>query len=54
MTTVTFGDLCFELRQSPKRRTVGITVERNGHLILASPLEVLIETLERVVDDKRF
>ena len=53
MTTVTFGDLSFELRQSPKRRTVGITVERDGHLIIASPLEVPLETLERFVDDKR-
>lgn len=54
MTTVTFGDLCFELRPSAKRRTVGITVERDGHLILASPPEVPIETLEKVVDDRRF
>ena len=53
MTTVTFGDLCFELRHSDKRRTVGITVERDGRLILASPLEVPIETLEKVVDDRR-
>lgn len=53
MTTVTFGDLCFELRYSGKRRTVGITVERDGRLILASPLEVPIETLEKVVDDRR-
>lgn len=54
MTTVTFGDLCFKLRQSAKRRTVGITVERDGHLIIAAPPEVTLETLERVVDDRRF
>lgn len=54
MTTVNFGDLSFELRQSAKRRTVGITVERDGHLIIAAPPEVPLETLERVVDDRRF
>jgi predicted metal-dependent hydrolase len=54
MTTVTFSDLCFELRHSAKRRTVGITIKRDGHLVLASPPEVPIETLEKVVDDRRF
>lgn len=53
MNTITFGDLSFELRHSAKRRTIGITVERNGQLILASPPEVPIETLEKVVDEKR-
>lgn len=53
MTTLTFGELSFELRHSAKRRTVGITVERDGQLILASPPEVPIETLEKIVSDKR-
>jgi predicted metal-dependent hydrolase len=54
MTTITFGDLSFELRHSAKRRTIGITVKRDGQLILASPPEeVLMETLEKVVRDKR-
>ena len=53
MTTITFGDLSFELRHSAKRRTIGITVERDGQLILASPPEVPVETLEKVVRDKR-
>ena len=53
MTTITFGDLSFELRHSAKRRTIGITVEREGQLILASPPEVPMETLEKVVRDKR-
>ncbi|MEP0802771.1 M48 family metallopeptidase [Funiculus sociatus] len=53
MTTITFGDLSFELRHSAKRRTIGITVERDGQLILASPPEVPMETLEKVVSDKR-
>jgi predicted metal-dependent hydrolase len=54
MTTITFGDLSFEIRHSSKRRTVGITVERDGQLILASPPEVSIETLEKIVNDKRY
>jgi predicted metal-dependent hydrolase len=53
MTTITFGDLSFELRHSAKRRTIGITIERDGQLILASPPEVPMETLEKVVRDKR-
>lgn len=53
MTTLTFGDLSFQLRHSTKRRTIGITVERDGQLILATPPEVPIETLEKVVNDKR-
>lgn len=53
MKTVTFGDLCFQLRHSPKRRTIGITIERDGQLILATPPEVPLETLEKVVNDKR-
>jgi predicted metal-dependent hydrolase len=54
MTTITFGELNFELRHSSKRRTVGITVERDGQLILASHPEVPIETLEKIVNDKRY
>jgi len=53
MTTLTFGDLSFELRHSTKRRTVGISIERDGQLILAAPPEVPIETLEKIVADKR-
>lgn len=53
MTTVTFGDLSFKLRHSAKRRTIGISVERDGQLILATPPEVPMETLEKVVNDKR-
>ncbi|MFN6527289.1 SprT family zinc-dependent metalloprotease [Nostoc sp. ChiSLP03a] len=54
MTSITFGDLSFEIRHSSKRRTVGITVERDGQLVLVSPPEVPIETLERIVSDKRY
>jgi predicted metal-dependent hydrolase len=53
MTTVTFGNLSFKLRPSAKRRTIGITVERDGQLILSTPPQVPIETLEKVVNEKR-
>ncbi len=53
MTTLTFGGLSFELRPSAKRRTIGITVERDGQLILSTPPQVPIETLEKVVNEKR-
>ncbi len=54
MTTVTFKELNFDLRRSSRRRTIGITVERNGKLVLSAPPEVPLETLEKVVEDKRF
>jgi len=54
MTTVTFGELSFELRHSAKRRTVGITVERDGSLILDTPPEISTDALAKVVQAKRF
>lgn len=53
MTIITFDDLKFKLRHSSNRRTIGITIERDGQLILTSPPEVPLETLEKVVRDKR-
>lgn len=53
MITITFGDLSFEIRHSSKRRTVGITVERDGQLVLASPPGIAIEILEEIVNKKR-
>lgn len=54
MPTLTFGELSFDLRESPRRRTVGITVERDGSLVLATPPQVPIETLEDIVNKRRF
>lgn len=50
---VTFGDLSFQLRRSEKRETLGITVDRDGSLILAAPPEAPVEKLEAFVDEKR-
>jgi len=54
MTTLTFGELSFELRESARRRTVEITIERDGSLVLATPPEVPVEKLEHIVDQRRF
>ncbi|MEO0406533.1 MAG: SprT family zinc-dependent metalloprotease [Cyanobacteria bacterium P01_A01_bin.135] len=54
MTTLTFGELSFELRESARRRTIGITVERDGSLVLATPPAVPKEQLERIVEKRRF
>ncbi|TKD31046.1 M48 family metallopeptidase [Azotobacter chroococcum] len=47
-------DLSLALRRSPRRKTVQITVERNGELVLAAPLDVDEELLRRFVEEKRF
>lgn len=47
-------DLDFSLRRSARRRTMQITVERNGELILAAPPSVGLVTLRRFVMEKRF
>jgi len=54
MKTVTFDDLTFELRESRQRHTLEIIVDRDGSLVLATPLAAPLETLEQFVDDKRF
>jgi len=54
MTTLTFGELSFELRESARRRTVEITVDRDGSLVLATPPQVPVEDLESIVDQNRF
>lgn len=54
MTTLTFGELSFELRESARRRTVEITVDRDGSLVLATPPQVPVDKLEKIVDQRRF
>ena len=48
------GDLQLALRRSARRRTLQITVERDGALILASPPEVDEQTLREFVAEKSF
>jgi predicted metal-dependent hydrolase len=46
------GDLIFSLRRSEQRQTIGITVDRDGSLILRAPVTCPDEQLERVVKEK--
>jgi predicted metal-dependent hydrolase len=52
MITVTFKELTLEVRRSTKRRTVGITVERDGQLIITAPPDIPLETLEQIVESR--
>jgi len=47
-------DLQFTIRHSARRRTMQITVERTGELILSAPPDVDIDQLRDFVSEKRF
>ena len=47
-------DLSLALRRSPRRKTVQITVERDGQLLLVAPPDVDEERLRQFVLEKRF
>lgn len=47
-------DLQFAIRRSSKRRTMQITVERTGQLVLTAPPEVGLDQLRNFIDEKRF
>ena len=49
MGTLTVGDLEFEVRRSARRRTVQITVDRGGELVLAAPHDCPVSTMENFV-----
>lgn len=53
MTALTVGDLQFEVRRSDRRRSVQITVDRDGALILAAPAGCPVEVMEDFVREKR-
>jgi predicted metal-dependent hydrolase len=54
MTSLVLGDLQFEVRRSGRRRTLGLTVERDGSLVLSAPPDVADTRLERFARQKRF
>jgi hypothetical protein len=54
MTSLVLGDLRFEVRRSDRRRTVELTVERDGNLVLSAPPAVGDAQLERFARQKRF
>ncbi len=53
MTTLTVGDLEFEVRRSDGRRTLGLTVERDGSLVLSAPPDIADARLEQFAKQKR-
>ena len=53
MNMLTVDDLCFEVRRSAARRTLEITVDRSGELILSAPAETPEVTLRDFVQRKR-
>lgn len=52
--TLTVDDLEFELRRSPRRRSVQVTVDRNGELVLSAPDSCSTEVMADFVREKRF
>ncbi|HZO29173.1 MAG TPA: SprT family zinc-dependent metalloprotease [Chloroflexota bacterium] len=52
--TLEVDGLGFELRRSDRRRTIGITVDRDGQLILSAPTACPDETIERIAREKLF
>ncbi len=47
-------DLAFEVRRSDRRRSLQITVDRGGELVLSVPATTTTTTMERFVREKRF
>lgn len=52
--TLTVGDLTFEVRRSAQRKTLGITVDRDGALILALPEDCPREEGRAFAQEKQF
>lgn len=40
------ADLVFEVRRSPRRKTIGLTVDRGGQLLIHAPVDAARENLE--------
>jgi predicted metal-dependent hydrolase len=52
--TVIIDDLSFELRRSDQRTTFGVTIERDGGLVLTVPTNSPTELVERFAKEKQF
>jgi hypothetical protein len=53
-TVTVGGDLTFEVRRSRQRKTLGITVDRDGSLVLALPNDCSLEEGRAFAEDKQF
>ena len=54
MDTLDFGDLHFRVRRSARRKTLGLTVERDGSLTLALPETCPLEWATQFAESRRF
>ena len=54
MNQLTVDDLRFEVRRSPRRTSVQITVDRDGELFLSAPETCSTRVMEKFVREKRF
>ncbi|MCA9609939.1 MAG: M48 family metallopeptidase [Myxococcales bacterium] len=54
MTVLVVDDLEFELRRSRRRRSVQVTVDRGGELVLSAPDDCSLRTMQDFVREKRF
>lgn len=52
MSTLQVDELSLEVRRSQRRRTLGLTVDREGELVLAAPTSADEATLRAFVDRK--
>lgn len=52
--TLHIEDLTFDVRRSSRRKTIGITVEREGELSVAAPTGTRFSTIENTVRGKLF
>jgi hypothetical protein len=52
MNTIAYKDLTLEVRRSNRRRTVGITIERDGSLILTAPEQTPESQLQEIVHQR--
>lgn len=51
--TIKIDDLIFEIRRSPRRRTVEMTVDRLGKLLIAVPAAIQKSDIERIIRQKQ-
>ena len=54
MSVLRIGDLAVEVRRSSRRRSVGLTVERDGRVVLAAPEGLAEGRLMEFLRDKQF
>jgi predicted metal-dependent hydrolase len=53
MSVFEIDDLVFDLRRSERRKTVGITIERDGSLVVTAPTGLAQHEIERIAARKR-